>query len=177
MGQVRDGTMVDTRGRGRQRSMPARLFWSVLMLALLPLGCAERPQQPVSVGGSTANRGQLVPAVAVSALAPRWLRVEGVAAIAVQTGTGLAQRRQQAREASRLRAYQALVSQLYGLELQAESQLDNALLVQDRVRAEIQGMLRGARVVAQYPRGDALYVTVLEVELGQAPHSAERAAP
>ena len=91
------------------------------------------------------------------------LRASGHALISVQRGPTPNQKMLQAMRASKLEAYKKLSEQVYGIYIDARDSASNSIHRQDKLESQVNGMVRGARVIRQYPVGDT-YVTELELD-------------
>ncbi|WP_299569707.1 LPP20 family lipoprotein [uncultured Shewanella sp.] len=71
-----------------------------------------------------------------------------------------------AMQASKIAAYRELAEQVYGQQIDANSQMSDWLLNSETVSANVSGMIKGAKVIKSYPAGD-MYVTELELDYAQ----------
>ncbi len=88
----------------------------------------------------------------------------GFAQVAAQPGQTLNQRRLLAMRAARLDALRDLTEQVHGIRISSDSLMRDAVLRDDRLAAQVQGTLRGARTVAIDPRGDDGYAVTMELD-------------
>lgn len=88
----------------------------------------------------------------------------GFAQVAAQPGQTVNQRRLLAIRAARLDALRDLTEQVHGIHLTSDSLLRDAVLRDDRLAAQVQGTLRGARTIAIEPRGDDGYAVIMELD-------------
>jgi len=88
----------------------------------------------------------------------------GYANISVQKSKNQAQRRLMAIRASKLDAYRNLTEQVYGQQLNASTTVEDMVIVNDTMRAHVEGVVYGAKVVSINPIGDDSYETKLELE-------------
>ncbi|MCG6199762.1 LPP20 family lipoprotein [Psychromonas antarctica] len=88
----------------------------------------------------------------------------GYAPIAAQKGATFDVQMLNAIKASKLEAYKELAEQIYGVLLNAENSVTNASLQSDQIESRVQGLVRGARVLKSYHRGD-IYITELELNM------------
>lgn len=87
----------------------------------------------------------------------------GYAPLATQPSDIAAQRVLMAMQASKVVAYRELAEQVYGQKITANSSVSDWLLTDDNVKANVSGLIRGAKVVKSYPAGEH-YVTELELD-------------
>jgi hypothetical protein len=87
----------------------------------------------------------------------------GYAPLATQPSDVPAQRMLMAMQASKVVAYRELAEQVYGQRITANSSVSDWLLTDDNVKANVSGLIRGAKVVKSYPAGEH-YVTELELD-------------
>ena len=70
--------------------------------------------------------------------------------------------------AARTDGYRKLVEQVYGLQLQSGTTVRDAVLASDVIETQVEGYVRGARVLATRERTDLGFVEVdLELDLGR----------
>ncbi|MBY5992923.1 LPP20 family lipoprotein [Ferrimonas balearica] len=91
------------------------------------------------------------------------LTATGIAPLSAQLGNNEQEKMRRAMRAAKLDAYRELAEQVYGQRIQGQSEVDNLVLSSDRFRAQVDGVIRGAKVVRSYPVGDS-YVTELELD-------------
>ncbi|ABE54583.1 protein of unknown function DUF400 [Shewanella denitrificans OS217] len=87
----------------------------------------------------------------------------GYAPLATQPSDSQAHRVLMAMQASKVVAYRELAEQVYGQKITANSSVSDWLLTDDNVKANVSGLIRGAKVVKSYPSGEH-YVTELELD-------------
>ena len=92
------------------------------------------------------------------------LRAVGYAPISAQGGNDAQIRQIMAMRASKLDAYRELAEQVYGFQVKGKSQVSNLVAQDDQLKARVEGVIRGARVVKSYPVGDT-YATELELDM------------
>ncbi|MBV7314765.1 LPP20 family lipoprotein [Shewanella sp. NIFS-20-20] len=91
------------------------------------------------------------------------LTATGYAPLAQTGSKNSAEQMLMAMQASKIAAYRELAEQVYGQQLQANSQVSDWMLAQDDVKVSVEGMIRGAKVVRSYPAGEH-YVTEVEMD-------------
>jgi hypothetical protein len=88
----------------------------------------------------------------------------GYANISAQKSKNQAQRRLMAIRASKLDAYRNLTEQVYGQSLNSSTTVEDMVVLSDTMRAHVEGIVYGAKVVSISPIGDDSYETKLELE-------------
>ena len=91
----------------------------------------------------------------------------GYAPIMSQRGESDSIKRIMAMKASKLDAYRELAEQVYGQKLQGDQALSSMVVESETLRASVEGVIRGAKVVKAYPVGDDTYVTELSLDMKQ----------
>jgi hypothetical protein len=66
-------------------------------------------------------------------------------------------------KASKLAAYVELAEQVYGQQLSNKVSMADLLINDQQLKASVQGIIRGAKVVKSYPVGD-IYTTELKLD-------------
>ncbi|MEG3766923.1 LPP20 family lipoprotein [Alteromonas sp. 14N.309.X.WAT.G.H12] len=89
----------------------------------------------------------------------------GYAPIATQRGKSDNDRALMAMRASKLDAYRELAEQVYGQKLDGSQSVSNLVMQDSRLKASVEGVIRGARVVKSYPVGEDTYATELELDM------------
>lgn len=90
----------------------------------------------------------------------------GYAVIASQKGETQAQQRLMAIKASKLDAYRSLAEQVYGQWIDASGSLVDFALAEDQLKARVEGVIYGARLVSITPIGGETYETKLSLSQG-----------
>ena len=91
------------------------------------------------------------------------LKAVGYAVIAIQPGPSQSEKMLQAIRASKMDAYRELAEQLNGQQVRGQSSYKDLTQTSNSLDVSVAGMVRGARVVATYPRGNT-YATELELD-------------
>jgi hypothetical protein len=90
------------------------------------------------------------------------LKAIGTAPISLQRSTNKTQRMLMAMNASKLSAYAELAEQVYGQQITGSTTMSDLLIKNQTLKSSVQGIIRGAKVVASYPVGDT-YTTELSL--------------
>ena len=93
----------------------------------------------------------------------------GYAAMAVQQGESDDIKMLNAIKASKLEAYKELAEQVYGVMLRSENSVLKYQLQGDALTSNVSGLVRGARVLRTYHKGD-LYITELGLNTDMLPN-------
>lgn len=122
----------------------------------------------LAAGACPGSRPDPVPLVPtnVPAWAEMTLRATGRGAYP-DNASG-AQARLMAERAARTDAYRKLAEQVYGLELRSGTTVRDAVLAEDRIQTQVEGFIRGARVLGTRDRSDMGFVEI-DMELGLGP--------
>ena len=91
------------------------------------------------------------------------LKAVGYAVIDIQPGPSQSEKMLQAIRASKRDAYRELAEQLNGQQVRGQSSYTDLTQTSNSLDVSVAGMVRGARVVATYPRGNT-YATELELD-------------
>ena len=91
------------------------------------------------------------------------LKAVGYAVIDIQPGPTQSEKMLQAIRASKMDAYRELAEQLNGQQVRGQSSYKDLTQTSNSLDVSVAGMVRGARVVATYPRGNT-YATELELD-------------
>ncbi|WP_094751640.1 LPP20 family lipoprotein [Psychromonas sp. CD1] len=94
----------------------------------------------------------------------------GYAPVATQNGKTLEEKILNAIKASKLDAYKEMAEQVYGVLLSSETQLSGVHIQSYRVKSQVKGLVRGARVLKSYHKGK-LYITELVLDMQGSPYS------
>lgn len=87
----------------------------------------------------------------------------GQAPISLQKSSNKTQKMLMAINASKIAAYAELAEQVYGQQVNSDTTMSNLLINDQQLRASVQGIIRGAKVVKSYPVGDT-YTTELQLD-------------
>lgn len=136
-----------------------------LRVALRPTLVLAVTLAVAACGGARPDPAPLVPTNV-----PQWaemtLRATGRGAYP-QNASG-AQARLMAERAARTDAYRKLTEQVYGLEVRSGTTVRDAVLAEDRIQTQVEGYIRGARMLDTRDRSDLGFVEVdMELGLGQ----------
>lgn len=122
-------------------------FVAVLVLALALSGCAAHVDS-FSFSGSRSD-------------AP--MRAIGYATVSIQPGRSTAQKQLNAIRAAKLAAMRELAEKLYGANVAGQASVAEGRIVNDLLRSEVEGLIRGARVVSIQPVRNDVYQAELEI--------------
>ena len=118
----------------------------------------------VTSGCTTATQRmeQHYPVVAPGS--PKGITATGYAVISSQKGDTEAQQRLMAIKASKLDAYRSLTEQVYGQWIDASDNMVDFALSEDQLKARVEGVIYGARLVSITPIGGETYETKLSLD-------------
>ena len=88
----------------------------------------------------------------------------GFAAVSVQPGKTTNQKRILAIKAARLDALAALTEQIHGIQLTGSTKIAEAVIQNDTLRADIQGIILGAKTVKVHPSTSDTYQVIVEID-------------
>ncbi|WP_018692588.1 LPP20 family lipoprotein [Algicola sagamiensis] len=91
------------------------------------------------------------------------LRAVGYAPIQEQRGNTDTQKLLKAIRASKLNAYRELAEQVYGQKIDADTELRELIVRDEKLKASVRGIVRGAKVVKSYAV-ENVYTTELELD-------------
>jgi hypothetical protein len=137
----------------------------VILIALTLQACAS-VSDSISSFVSTPNTVD-EKEVVQSEIAPVYqegvLISSGYANISAQSSDNPSQRRLMAIRASKIDAYRNLTERVYGQSINASTTVEDMVATNDAVRAHVQGLIYGARLVSIEPIGGDSYETRLEL--------------
>lgn len=93
------------------------------------------------------------------------LKAVGYAPISAQRADTDSGRTILAMKASKLDAYRELAEQVYGQKIAGNQQLSQLVMNDESLKASVEGVIRGAKVMKTYAVGDDTYVTELELDM------------
>jgi len=88
----------------------------------------------------------------------------GFSSISVQPGKSINQKRILAIKAARLDALRQLTEQIHGIQINSSTKIAEAVIQSDTLRADLQGVIVGARTVKIEPSSSDTYEVVVEVD-------------
>ena len=88
----------------------------------------------------------------------------GFSAVSIQPGNNLNQKRILAIKAARLDALRQLTEQIHGIQVTGSTKIAEAIVQSDTLRADIQGVILGARTVKIDPSSSDTYEVVVEID-------------
>ncbi|WP_152087519.1 LPP20 family lipoprotein [Pseudoalteromonas sp. A25] len=92
------------------------------------------------------------------------LKAIGYAPLSDQPGSSPSQKMLMAVKVSKLEAYRELTEQVYGQSISSSTTIKGAIAQNDGLKSQVNGVIRGAKVVKSYAAGDT-YVTELELDM------------
>ena len=154
----------------KQSARPMRL---ALILALLALPACEM-SMPSAVSMLDSDAGaptrdlaltkDLMDMTSVKAELVPTINGMGYASISAQPASSRNQQRLMAIRAARMEAVRNLTEQVHGIRIDSQTMVSDAVVQNDTLRAQIQGLIRGARTVRITPMGTDTYEVVLELD-------------
>nr|WP_256418268.1 LPP20 family lipoprotein [Marinobacterium sp. xm-d-420] len=126
------------------------------------VGCTKVAQNQVQ------TTTKIVPVQVTSVEQPlyekRVIISSGYANISAQLSDNPSQRRLMAIRASKIDAYRNLTEKVYGQNINATTTLEEMVTTHDAIRAQVDGVIFGARLVSITPVGSDSYETRLELD-------------
>jgi hypothetical protein len=92
------------------------------------------------------------------------VKAVGYAPISLQKGASDSQKMILAIRSSKLDAYRELAEQVYGHNINASTSVKGMIARNDNLKAKVNGLIRGAKVIKNYALGD-IYTTELELDM------------
>lgn len=88
----------------------------------------------------------------------------GFSSVSIQPGKSINQKRILAIKAARLDALRQLTEQIHGIQINGNTKIAEAVVQSDTLRADLQGVIVGARTVKIEPNSSDTYQVVVEVD-------------
>ncbi|CCQ10722.1 Flagellar protein FlgP [Pseudoalteromonas luteoviolacea B = ATCC 29581] len=88
----------------------------------------------------------------------------GYAPLSSQPGTSDTEKMLMAIKASKLEAFRELAEQVYGHKIASNLTVERAVAGSDQLQGQVQGIIRGAKVIKSYAVGD-VYATEVELDM------------
>jgi hypothetical protein len=140
----------------------------VILIALTLQACASLSDLGDSIPSfvstpNTADEKEVVKSEIAPVYQEGVLISSGYANISAQSSDNPSQRRLMAIRASKIDAYRNLTERVYGQSINASTTVEDMVATNDAVRAHVQGLIYGARLVSIEPIGGDSYETRLEL--------------
>jgi hypothetical protein len=140
----------------------------VILIALTLQACASLSDLGDSISSfvstpNTADEKEVVKSEIAPVYQEGVLISSGYANISAQSSDNPSQRRLMAIRASKIDAYRNLTERVYGQSINASTTVEDMVATNDAVRAHVQGLIYGARLVSIEPIGGDSYETRLEL--------------
>ena len=140
----------------------------VILIALTLQACASLSDLGDSMSSfvstpNTADKKEVVKSEIAPVYQEGVLISSGYANISAQSSDNPSQRRLMAIRASKIDAYRNLTERVYGQSINASTTVEDMVATNDAVRAHVQGLIYGARLVSIEPIGGDSYETRLEL--------------
>jgi hypothetical protein len=134
-----------------------RLF-SLILISVATAGCH---QQNYTYGyvkpSSLETQNQFV-------FQEKVISSDGYANISAQMSDNPSQRRLMAIRASKIDAYRNLTEKVFGQNVNSTTTVENMVTTSDTIRAHVEGLIYGAKLISITPVGDDAYMTRLELD-------------
>jgi hypothetical protein len=88
----------------------------------------------------------------------------GFSAVSIQPGKNINQKRILAIKAARLDALRQLTEQVHGIQISGSTEIAEAIVQSDTLRADIRGVILGARTVKIEPSSSDTYEVIVEID-------------
>lgn len=139
-------------------------YLPALLAIFLLSGC-----QAITNSGRTKSRVPTkVEPVKVEQKSSYIFNAVGYAPIDAQSGANFDIKMLHAIKASKLEAYKEMAEQIHGVLLNADNSVEGATLSDDKIKSQVKGLVRGARVLRSYHKA-GLYITELELDMKTLP--------
>ncbi len=125
---------------------------SIALLCLNLAGCSSSKADQVH-GGTTYLQGKYPV-----------LTATGYSVVSVQPGKTHEQKVISAMRASKLDAYRELSEQVYGIQIDSYTTLNDYVQTDEQLDASVSGLVKGAKVVRTYPVSANVYATELSLD-------------
>jgi len=140
----------------------------VILIALTLQACASLSDLGDSISSfvstpNTVDEKEVVKSEIAPVYQEGVLISSGYANISAQSSDNPSQRRLMAIRASKIDAYRNLTERVYGQSINASTTVEDMVATNDAVRAHVQGLIYGARLVSIEPIGGDSYETRLEL--------------
>lgn len=140
----------------------------VILIALTLQACASMSDLGDSISSfistpNTVDEKEVVQSEIAPVYQEGVLVSSGYANISAQSSENPSQRRLMAIRASKIDAYRNLTERVYGQSINASTTVEDMVATNDAVRAHVQGLIYGARLVSIEPIGGDSYETRLEL--------------
>jgi len=140
----------------------------VILIALTLQACASLSDLGDSISSfvstpNTVDEKEVVKSEIAPVYQEGVLISSGYANISAQSSENPSQRRLMAIRASKIDAYRNLTERVYGQSINASTTVEDMVATNDAVRAHVQGLIYGARLVSIEPIGGDSYETRLEL--------------
>ena len=140
----------------------------VILIALTLQACASVSDLGDSISSlvstpNTVDEKEVVQSEIAPVYQEGVLISSGYANISAQSSDNPSQRRLMAIRASKIDAYRNLTERVYGQSINASTTVEDMVATNDAVRAHVQGLIYGARLVSIEPIGGDSYETRLEL--------------
>jgi hypothetical protein len=132
-------------------------YLSVILILPLLSACAHFADAPPVVPEPTAEEKAEV-------IKQSLFTSVGYASIDAQPGNSFDLKMLNAIKASKIEAYKEMVEQIHGVLISADDTVQGAVLIDDKIEAQVKGLVRGARILKSYHEG-GVYITELEFDM------------
>jgi len=134
-----------------------RLF-SLILISVTTAGCHQQKHTYGYVKPSSPeNQNQFV-------FQEKVVSSDGYANISAQMSDNPSQRRLMAIRASKIDAYRNLTEKVFGQNVNSTTTVEDMVTTSDTIRAHVEGLIYGAKLISITPIGDDAYMTRLELD-------------